>query len=767
MAVKDRVSGTNETRTLELSGIAFAMLHFLAGFLLSAGQLMGKLAPFGVAAVAASERGLKSAAALAGAALGYLVTGELEWGIRYAAGCVVVFTLLFIFQDAKWARSPWTAPVISFAVMAGTGLLNCAASGLELTDELPGVLAESALCAGGTFFFREALAGKRASTELAEKRRDASVAILAACALMSLARVEFMGAISLGRVLALLLVMTASLKGGSFAGAAAGTAFGIAMDAAAGTAGLYTMAWAFSALCAGVFSRFGRLAFLSAFVVTDAMAVYVSGLKLVNWPPLFEAFTASVIFMLIPPGVLASAGSLIQPLSPGVGESGLRKYASRRVEGIARAYLDVCTVAQRGSEYVNDNDVARVFDRAAGAACVKCAKRGECWVSGYMETLDALNGATAAMNARGRLESGDVPEWFRERCLNLNAFVAAVNGELRALAYRAQYRERLREGRAAAWGQYRDFAEILEQLSHELGSLNGADPLAERRLMRYLRTVDIEADAAVFRDSSGRLRAVIESGRLPALKRDAAWLDKLSAVLGVRLCTPCDGAEGRLVLLEAEPLCASVGIAALKKPGEKVSGDRGTYFKTDAGGLCVILSDGMGTGEDAAAESCEAVGILERFLRSGVDPAVAMKILNSVMLLRNGDEWGYATVDLMHVDLFTGEASFYKYGAAPSYVRSGKSVRRIDCESLAAGMSAGDGSKPDMVRMHLKPGNVALIASDGVVSGADDGWLRNMLADSDAEDMKNLSRMVLRRACEEYGEGDDMTVLAVRVDARA
>lgn len=767
MAVKDRAERADRVHVNLVGVSALAMGHFLGGFLMSAGQLMGKLAPFGVAAVAAVPGGLNGASTLAGAALGYLVTGPLEWGIRYAAGCVVVFTLLFIFQDAKWSRLPWAAPLTAGLVMAATGLLGCAAAGLSLLDELPGIVSESALCAGGAFFFREALSPRRALTELAGKRHDAAVAILAACALMSLARIQFMGVVSLGRVLALLVVMTASLKGGSFAGAAAGTAFGLAMDASAGTAGLYTMAWAFSALCAGVFSRFGRLAFLSVFVVSDALAVYVSGLELVNWPPLFEAFAASVVFMLIPSGVLTQAGALVTPLAPGVGESGLRKYASRRVEGIARAYMDVCAVAQRGAEYVNDNDVARVFDRAAGAACAKCAKRGECWVSGYMETLDALNSATAAMNERGRLEEGDVPEWFRTRCVNMPAFVAAVNGELRALAYRAQYRERLKEGRAAAWGQYRDFAEILSQVSHELGSLNGADPLAERRLMRYLRTLDIEADAAVFRDSTGRLRAVIESGRLGALTKDPSWLDRLSAVLGVRLCTPCDGAEGRLTLLEAEPLCASVGIAALKKPGERVSGDRGTYFKTDAGALCVILSDGMGSGEDAAGESCEAVAILERFLRSGVDPAVAMKILNSVMLLRNGDEWGYATVDLMYIDLFTGEASFYKYGAAPSYVRSGKSVRRIDCESLAAGMTAGEGAKPDMVHMHLHPESVAVIASDGVVSGAQDGWLRSILADCDGRDMKALARTVLRRACEEMGEGDDMTVLAVRVDARA
>ena len=205
----------------------------------------------------------------------------------------------------------------------------------------------------------------------------------------------------------------------------------------------------------------------------------------------------------------------------------------------------------------------------------------------------------------------------------------------------------------------------------------------------------------------------------------------------------------------------------MKNKGEKVSGDHGTYFKTDAGVLCVILSDGMGTGEGAAAESSEAIEILERFLRSGVDPATAMKILNSVMLLRNGDEWGYATVDLMCVDLFTGETSFYKYGAAPSYVRTGKSVRRVSGESLAAGLVAGEGAAPDVVRMRLKPGSLAVIASDGVISGDDDAWLRELMREEREDtDMKTLARQVLRRAAEEYGASDDMTVLAVKVDVR-
>ena len=210
----------------------------------------------------------------------------------------------------------------------------------------------------------------------------------------------------------------------------------------------------------------------------------------------------------------------------------------------------------------------------------------------------------------------------------------------------------------------------------------------------------------------------------------------------------------------------SVGIAALKKKGERVSGDRGSYFKTDAGVLCVLLADGMGAGEEAARDSARVVSILEKFLRSGADPAAAMKILNSVLLLRGGENWGFATVDLMCVDLFTGETCFYKYGAAPSYVKNGRQIRRVKGESLAAGLASQEGAAPDVVRLRLQPGSTALIASDGVIADTDDSWLKSILGEEQT-DMKGLARGVLRAAEELYGAGDDMTVLAVRVEERA
>lgn len=746
---------------------AMAGLQFLLGFLMSAGRLSNGASPFGVAMVAQAGPALGGVCALCGAVLGYLTTLGLGLGVKYAAACVLAFTVRFVLQDMRISSRSWFMPMVSAAVMAVSGALGAFSAEGTAASIAARIAAEVALAGGTTYFFAEAFSEAERSTEAAEKRHEAALTVLAACALISLGGVRVMSVVSVGRLGALLAVMLSGFRGGALTGAAAGTAMGAAMDAALGGVPFYTMAYAFSGLVSGMFSRHGRMVFLLCFIAANALAVLCAWVWTKQVDALFEVFSASVIFMIVPPSLMSRLGALVQSVPATAGESGLRRYAARRVEGIARAYGDVCDVVRRAAEDVNDNDLAKVFDRAADVECVKCKRKNDCWNKNYMDTLDALNSAAAGMSERGKLAPEDLPARFGEKCLHLSEFVAAVNSELRAAAYRKQYRSRLEESRTAAWGQYQDFETILSSVSRELGSSSGADPLSERRLVRYLRSMDIDADASVFRDSGGRLRAVIESGRLRTLTDDPAYLDKLSTVLGVRLCRPSGGGEGRMVLLEAEPLAVSVGIAAMRKRGESVNGDRGTYFKTDSGELCVILSDGMGAGRDAAKESVEAVAILEKFLRSGVEPATAMKILNSVMLLRNGEEWGFATVDLMCVDLFSGDAGFYKYGAAPSYVRTGKTVRRIAGESLAAGLITGEGSAPDVVRMRLKPGSVAVIASDGVLTGTDDGWLRKMMAECDDKDMKTLAREVLRAASDGGDDTDDMTVLAVRVDRRA
>ena len=138
--------------------------------------------------------------------------------------------------------------------------------------------------------------------------------------------------------------------------------------------------------------------------------------------------------------------------------------------------------------------------------CIQCKNKNRCWNAEYVDTLSAMNDATQAMIEHGSLEVKDLPEFFRDKCENLPAFVAAVNGELRGMSYRRQLRSYLSENRNVAWGQYLDISEILGGVAGELGGKGAAEPLTERRLLRYLRGLDMDAETSVYRDGSGRLR---------------------------------------------------------------------------------------------------------------------------------------------------------------------------------------------------------------------------------------------------------------------
>lgn len=763
------VSGRLPERRPQLAQVLGWALNFAVGLILGTVPLYDKCGPFGIAIAAQAGAQVSGLLCACGASIGYLLVFGFDAGIKYVAAVTLVFTASYVFQELKIYSRIWFMPSIAALFTLLTGILGTFGAARGASMILP-IATDTILAGGATYFFREALSTAERDTESAELRHGISVVILFACILMALSDAVIVGVVSLGRFVSLIIVLTAAFKGGAMSGATAGAALGIAMDIAAGGGPFYSMAYAFSGLISGVFSKHNRLVFVLSFILCGAVCVISVSGGAEHISSLYETFAATVIFMVLPASFRNALGAFLRPAQVTAGESGLRKYTARRISKMSEAFKDLYTTVDASlSQDKNDEDLSKIFDRASEVVCSKCKNKSECWNSNYLDTLAAFNDVAPVIKTRGAVAKSDIPSHFMEKCLKPDELVSAINGELRGQMYRRQFRSRLAENRSAAYSQYFDLSEILADVSEELQNAYGPDTLAQRRLSRYLSSIDIDADISVFRDRSGRMHIILESTRLKRLLDEPGYLDKLSGVVGVRLCRPVSsdsGGEGRVMLMEAEPLSVSVGIASMKKKGESVSGDRGTYFKTEQGVLCIVLSDGMGSGEDAARESVAAVRILERFLRSGVDPAVAMKMLNSMMLLKNGEDWGFATVDLMCIDLFTGETAFYKYGAAPSYVRSGKTVRRIRSESLAAGLAACDSSMPDIVKMRLKPGCMALIASDGVLAESDDAWIRKILTAYDGSDTKALARETLQTALKQYGCTDDMTVLAVRVDTR-
>ena len=180
-------------------------------------------------------------------------------------------------------------------------------------------------------------------------------------------------------------------------------------------------------------------------------------------------------------------------------------------------------------------------------------------------------------------------------------------------------------------------------------------------------------------------------------------------------------------------------------------------FQTEQGRWCLLLADGMGSGEPARKESALTCRLLRQFLEAGIEPEAALKTLNAAMALRGAETGSFTTIDLCVFDPVSGEAAFYKYGAAPSYLKKGGTVRRVTGGSLPAGLR-GTPAQPDVTRVKLDSGGFAVMVSDGVADPGRDEWLQNLLAGWEGEDPQALAGLILSESIRRERLQDDCGV---------
>ena len=187
--------------------------------------------------------------------------------------------------------------------------------------------------------------------------------------------------------------------------------------------------------------------------------------------------------------------------------------------------------------------------------------------------------------------------------------------------------------------------------------------------------------------------------------------------------------------------------------------------------MALFLSDGMGAGSGAAAESSAAISLLQYLLESGFDRDLALKTLNSLLMLSSPEE-SFATVDMVVVDLYSGRVEFVKIGASPSFlVREGR-VRLIRAESLPAGIISD--IEVFAVTREMGPGDMLVMATDGILDayqgdGDKEEWMSSVLQEVVNMQPQDVADLMLKLACTGTGQqvkpADDMTVLVARLIA--
>jgi len=451
-----------------------------------------------------------------------------------------------------------------------------------------------------------------------------------------------------------------------------------------------------------------------------------------------------------------------------MGEEKAKAYARRKAALAAEAFSAAYeSLSALGADKTNKQaNVTTVFEAAAERKCISCNERDRCHGSEYELTRTVHNDATVRMLLRGELLPQDLPEYFREKCCDVEGLCKVINEEYVQLLRRRERNSRAGESYELVCGRFLDIADVFTSFSEQLVPAGSVEREIEERLELYMRGKGFDLSAAVFRDGNNRLHIELDGDGTATLKKMPDWLDKLAAVIGRPICEmENDSGRRHIVLLEAEPLAVRIGVASMRRSGEEVSGDKGAYFKTDSGLLYVILSDGMGSGEGAAEDSSEVISMLEKFLRAGIGAESAMRLVGATMQIKNERALSSASVDLLCVNLFTGEADIFKFGAAPTFIKNAIGVSVHKGDSLSAGLRGDRENLPDHLCARLEAGSTAVIVSDGVTGGEDIEWL-SLELEKETMPGREFARRVLEEAGHRSGCSDDMTVITVNVEKR-
>jgi stage II sporulation protein E len=204
------------------------------------------------------------------------------------------------------------------------------------------------------------------------------------------------------------------------------------------------------------------------------------------------------------------------------------------------------------------------------------------------------------------------------------------------------------------------------------------------------------------------------------------------------------------------------------KSGEKFNGDSFTFGKFKNENYIVVISDGMGSGPEAGKESKVAIDLIEKFMDAGFDRMTAINTINSVMSLKFSDDEKFSTVDMLNIDLYTGEMDMMKVGAVATYLKTDNKVEVIKSRTLPIGVL--DKVDVDIINRTVKNGDIIVMLSDGVLECRDNNsikedWIKEYLENTPCINPKDMVDEIMNKA-RELNNGkikDDMTLIVSKV----
>ncbi|MGR6837171.1 stage II sporulation protein E [Syntrophomonas erecta] len=759
----------------------------IGALLLARAFVLGELLPFVYAYVAAFGYRYRERALLL-ALFSILGLATTVHGLNFWVNTLTLFMLVGVVSYIKIPRERlwWGLPFTAVAsILLGKSIFLLLS---EFSFYSQMVIVFEALIAGVlVFVFMVCNDAIRQKTPLVDFKFEdmAAFMILGIGMVMGLQGIMVAG-FSISSIICRLGILVAASLWGAGGGTMVGVMTGIIPSVTSRVFAQSLGMYAVSGLLAGLFSTFGRLGVMLGFMLgTLGLTLFISETQ-ATILGMWESIIACALFFLlsgwlkekVPYRCTGAMAKNIPPQDLQMMDARLKEAARERIENLARVFeelsstFSVQAAIKPGGQH--EAYLSYLFDEISHGFCEKCSRHENCWGREAYSTSQEIMDLFTLAETHGQIIYEECPGEFRRRCIYGRELVNTVNYLFDHLRLNEYWSERLGESRELVSKQMKGASQIIKDLAKEIDVRTRVDFELREQLIQESQRLGLKGikDFTPVMEGDQLYLSVRAVSCANGEQCEQEWGGVISSLLGERMevceknCprfrgkVPCEFTLNRAFSYRVVSGAAQVG-------KEEVCGDSFTIATLKEGKELIALSDGMGVGKSACNESQAAVRLLENLLSCGFERELALKTINSVLLLKSSSDM-FATLDMVMVDLYTGQVDFVKISGAPSFIKRGKRVGMVISNSLPIGIM----DEVDVIseKRSLCPGDIIVLVSDGVVElnrgNYGEAWIQEFLSAIDENDPQVIAEMILHKAlglC--HGKPrDDMTVVCARLD---
>ncbi len=613
--------------------------------------------------------------------------------------------------------------------------------------------------------FSTVLVGILTYTLSLTKKRELSLsyAVLIFALLYALRGVSFFSLdVSLIVSYALVLYVSKQL-GGIKAGA-----FGLLLGLCQSTA--FTPIFAIGGLVSGIiWSISPYLAIMSAFALSVGYGVYAGGYTaLIEVTPelLFVSLMMYPLlrFKMLPiPEFIRQNAKGIKSIDTVILES-RDKRDKERLCTLTSSFEEIAELIKDASEKAKTPtrvDYRAICLEECEGFCYSCPKHSICWEKDISTTEANINKLGDELFENGEVDTYTVNEKFLHRCPNIEKIIEKINHVSKEKLQNSVKNNKL----DVASYDYEQISRLLYSTQSEQIKDEYVDIRLSERLERALAKINLVYDE--IRVIGRQKRQIIITGINPErTKCDAATLKtELEDALDSKISNPefsMQGAYATMYACTVSNFKTDELFESKIKEGEEINGDSCIAFDGLSSKRYMLLCDGMGSGKDANTTSTMCTSFLKSILSVTSEKEIALAMLNS--LLRAKGLESSSTVDLLEIDLVSGKSSFVKSGAAPSFIKRGDKVFKLQSKTMPIGILKD--LDAEELSFELQAGDICIMLSDGIAETKEESEEIMALLRSEKSDcIDTLPEKILSQAKNRSGRSDDMSVCILRLFA--